>query len=202
MSYNGHDATRAGSAKTSIPRHFKRDTEENLRTGLMEKGDHVPHRENFLEGDIWIEKHRPIMLTEACRKVRTDILIKRVRRVWDANGVSTTEPIMKPRVCIDQAVRRNKALFLNGEDLSKVSDLLGGTMKGIALRRLWVPPNVVDFLASLYSGDEVHIITAYGVTYDTPGFEKGFEAQCEVKQGAPEGPFVCGWLSTIWPGRR
>ena len=43
-----------------------------------------------------------------------------------------------------------------------------------------VPPKVVDFLASLDGGNEVHIITAYGVAYayDAPGLEIGFEAQC------------------------
>ena len=41
--------------------------------------------------------------------------------------------------------------------------------------------------------NEVHIISSYGITYDTPGLENRFEAQCGVKQGTPEGPFV--WLA-------
>ena len=66
------------------------------------------------------------MLIGACRKACTGILIKRIRKVWDANNaispcntgfakdVSTVEPIMKPRMCIDQALKRGKPLFLNG----------------------------------------------------------------------------------------
>ena len=158
-----------------------------------------------------IEKHRPIMLTEACREACTGILIKRVQNVWDAHksicscntgfarNVSTVEPIMKLRMCIDHALRRGKPLFLNGEDLSKAFDSPERAIKDIALRRLGVPESVVDFLVSLDEGNEVQIITKYGVTYDTPGLEKGFEAQCGVKQGTPEGPFV--WLAVsdiVW----
>ena len=58
---------------------------------------------------------------------------------------------------------------------------------------------MVDFLASLGEGTGVHIITKYGVTYDTPGLEGGFKARCGVKQGTPEGPFV--WLAAndiVW----
>ena len=53
-----------------------------------------------------------------------------------------------------------------------------------------MPKSVVDFLASLDEGNEVHIITSYRATYDPPGLEKGFEAQFGVKQGIPEGPSV------------
>ena len=55
-----------------------------------------------------------------------------------------------------------------------------------------MPESVVGFLASLDEENEVRIITSYRVTYDIPELEKGFEAQCGVKQGIPEGPFV--WL--------
>ena len=43
------------------------------------------------------------------------------------------------------------------------------------------------------------MIMPYGATYDTPGLEKGFEAQCGVKQDTPEGPFI--WLTVndiVW----
>ena len=164
-----------------------------------------------IEGTVKIEKHRPIMLIEACRKACTGILIKRIRKVWDKNqaispcnsgfarGVSTMEPIMKLRMCIDEAQRRGKPLYLNGEDLSKAFDSPERAIKEIALRRLGVPKSVVKFLADIDEGNEVHIITSYGVTYDTPGLEKGFEAQCGVKQGTPEGPFI--WLAVndiVW----
>ncbi len=99
-----------------------------------------------IEGTIRIEKHRPIMLIEACRKACTGILIKRISKVWDqhkaisasnsgfARGVSTMEPIMKLRMCIDQALRKGKPLFLNGEDLSKTFDSPERAIKDIALR--------------------------------------------------------------------
>ena len=60
-----------------------------------------------IEGTLKIEKHRSIMLIEACRKGCMGILIKRIGKVWDQNqaispcnsgfarGVSTMEPIMK-----------------------------------------------------------------------------------------------------------
>ena len=38
-----------------------------------------------IEGATRIEKHRPIMLIEACRKACTGILIKRIWKVWDSN---------------------------------------------------------------------------------------------------------------------
>ena len=65
-----------------------------------------------------IDKHRPIMLIEACRKACTWVLIKRVRKVWGADkatgasntgfarDVPTVEPIMKLRMSIDQVLRR------------------------------------------------------------------------------------------------
>ena len=109
------------------------------------------------------------------------------------------EPIMKLRMCIDEAQRRAKPLFLNGENLSKIFDSPERAVKDRALRRLDVPEAVVKFLADMDGGNEVHIITSYGVTYDTPGLEKGFEAQCGVKQVAPEGPFI--WLAVndiVW----
>ena len=95
------------------------------------------------------------------------------------------ETTMKLRMCIDETRRRGKPLFLNGEDLSKAFDSPGGAIKDIALRRLVVPKSVVQFRAEIDDGNEVHIITSYVVTYDTPGLEKGFEAQCDVKQGTP-----------------
>ena len=121
-----------------------------MRTGLLETGGHVPDRK--IEGTVEIEQHCPIMLIEACRKKAcTGILIKRIRTVWDKNqaispcnsgfarGVSTIEPIMKLRMCMDEAKRRGKPFFLNGEDLSKAFDSPGRTIKDIALRRLGVP---------------------------------------------------------------
>ena len=66
-----------------------------------------------VEGTEKVGKYRPIMVVEACRKARTGTLIKRIRKVWDPNnaispcntwfarGVSTIEPIMKLRMCID-----------------------------------------------------------------------------------------------------
>ena len=38
-----------------------------------------------VEGTEKVEKHRPTMLTDACRKAYTVILIKKVRKVWDTN---------------------------------------------------------------------------------------------------------------------
>ena len=58
---------------------------------------------------------------------------------------------------------------------------------------------MVDFLASIDEGNEVHTISSYGTTYDTHGLEKGFGAQRGVKQGTPEGPFI--WLAVndiVW----
>ena len=103
------------------------------------------------------------------------------------------EPIMKLRMCIDQPPRRDKSLFLNGEDMSRAFDLSERAIKDITTRILGVPESVVNFLASLGVENEIHTITAYGATYDTPGLEKGLEAQCGVKQGTPEGPFV--WMA-------
>ena len=49
--------------------------------------------------------------------------------------------------------------------------------------------------------NDIHIISSYGTTYGIPGLGKGFEAQCGVKQGTPEGPFI--WLAAndiVWAG--
>ena len=158
-----------------------------------------------IEGTVSIEKHHPIILIETCRKACTGILIKRIRKVWDKNqaismcnsgfarGVSTMAPIMKLRMCIDEAQHRVEPLFLNGEDLSKAFDSPERAIKDIALWRLGVPKSVVKFLAEIDGGNEVHIITSCGVTYGTPGLEKLFEVQCGVEQGTPEGPFI--WLA-------
>ena len=107
--------------------------------------------------------------------------------------------IMKLRMCIDETQHRRKPLFLNGEDLSKASDSPERAIKDIALRRLGVPNSVVKLLADIDDGNKVHITTSYGVTYDIPGLEKGFEAKCGIKQGTPEGPFI--WLAVndiVW----
>ena len=114
-------------------------------------------------------------------------------------GVSTMEPIMKLRMCIDEAQRRGKSIFLNGEDLSNAFHSPERAIKDLALRRLGAPKSVVQFLAEIDDGNEVHIATSHGVTYDTPGLEKGFEAQCGVKQGTPEGAFI--WIAVndiVW----
>ena len=78
---------------------------------------------------------------------------------------------MKLRMCIEHPLRRGKPLFLNGEDLSKAFDSHERAVEDIRLRGLGVPESAVSFLASLGGGGEVHIITSYGVTYDTPGLE-------------------------------
>ena len=106
---------------------------------------------------------------------------------------------MKLRMCINQALRKGKSLFLNREDLSKSFDSPKQAIKDTARRRLGVPGSVVDFLTSIDEENEVHIISSYGTTYDTPGLEKGFETQCGVKQGTPEAPFI--WLAVndiVW----
>ena len=76
------------------------------------------------EGTETIEKHWPVMLIEARRGACTGIIIKRIRKVWDANnatslcnfgfarGVSTVEPIMKLRMSIDQATPERQAPLL------------------------------------------------------------------------------------------
>ena len=139
-----------------------------------------------VKGTETIGKHRPIMLTEACREACIGILIKSVRKVWDANnaisscnsgfapGVSTVESIMKLGMCIYQALRRDNPLFLNGEDQSIAFDSPERAIRDTALYRLGVPESVVNFLALFDEGNEVHIITSYGVTYDTPGLGRGF----------------------------
>ena len=84
----------------------------------MEAGDHAPNRK--WEGAVKIKKHMPIMLIETYHKAYTGVLIKRIRKVWDANHatsscnsgfareVSTVECIMKLCMCIHQALRRGK----------------------------------------------------------------------------------------------
>ena len=88
---------------------------------------------------------------------------------------------MKLKMCIDETQRRGKPLVLNGEDFSKAFDSPERAIKDLALPRLGVLESVVQFLAEIDDGNEVHIITSYGATCDTPGLEKGFEAQCGVK---------------------
>ena len=130
-----------------------------------------------IEGTVKIEKHRPIMLIGACREACTGILIKRIRKVWDKNqaislyssgfakgGSSEMEPVMKLRMCIDEALRKGRSLFLNGEDLGKAFDSPEGAIKEIAPKRLGVPESVVRFLAEIDDKHEVHIITSYGIT--------------------------------------
>ena len=51
---------------------------------------------------------------------------------------------MKLRMCIDEAQRRGKPIFLNGEDLSKAFDSPERVIKDIALRCLGVPKSVVS----------------------------------------------------------
>ena len=148
-----------------------------------------------IEGTVRIEKHRPIMLIEACRNAYTGVLIKRTRKVWDKNqaispcntgfarGVSTVEPIIKRRMCINQALRKGNSLFLNGEDLSKAFDSPVRAIKDIALRRLGVLESVVDFLVSIDEENEVHIISSYGTTYDTPGLESGSRPSVDGVRG-------------------
>ena len=91
------------------------------------------------------------MLIGACRKARTGVLIKRIRKVWDKNqaispcntgfarGVLTAEPIMKLRMCIRHALRKGESLFLNWEDLSKASGPPERSINDIAIKRLGVP---------------------------------------------------------------
>ena len=62
------------------------------------------------------------------------------------------EPIMNLRMCIGEAQRRGKLLFLDGEDLSKAFDSPERAIKDIALRRLGVPESVVKFLAEITTG--------------------------------------------------
>ena len=50
-----------------------------------------------IEGVVKIEKHRPIMLIDACRKACTGILIKRIRRVWDKN--QAISPSLQLGIC-------------------------------------------------------------------------------------------------------
>ena len=76
-------------------------------------------------------------------------------------------------MCIGQALRKGKSLLLNGEDLSKAFDSPKRAMKDIALRRPGAPESVVGFLASIDKDNEVHIISSYGTTYDTPASKKG-----------------------------
>ena len=142
------------------------------------------------------------MLIEACRNACSEIIINRIRKVWDKNqvkspcntgftrGASTVEPIMNLRMCIDHTLRKGKPLCLNREDPDKAFDSPERAIKDIALRRPGVPESMVDFLAPIDEENGVHIILSYGTTYDTPGLENGFEAQCGLKQGTPEGAFI------------
>ena len=103
------------------------------------------------------------------------------------------EPIMKLRICIDEAQRRGETLFLNGEDLNRAFDSPERAIKDIALRRLSVPKSVVKFLAEIDEGNEVHIITSYGVTYGTPGLEKDSKPNAVSSRAHQSAPSY-GWL--------
>ena len=50
-----------------------------------------------IEEMVRIEKHRPIMLIEACRKACTGILIKLTHKVWDKN--QAISPCTEHRLC-------------------------------------------------------------------------------------------------------
>ena len=75
-------------------------------------------------------------------------------------------------MCIGEALRKGKPLFLNGEDLSRAYESPERAIKETALNNLGVPDSVVRFLAEIDDENEVHIITSYGVTYAPPGLEK------------------------------
>ena len=62
------------------------------------------------------------------------------------------------RMCIDQALRRGKSLFLNGGNFSKAFDSPERAIKDIAPRRLGARESVVEFLVSVDEKNEVHVM--------------------------------------------
>ena len=164
-----------------------------------------------IPGTIKIEKHRPIMLLEVLRKACTGFMVQRLRKTWTKHHIisgkntgftskkSTAEPILKLRTCLDNAHKYKRPLYLNGEDLSKAFDTPERAVKELALMRLGVPQAAIDFLGRFDIDNEVHILTGHGLTTEGEGSQLPFEAECGVKQGSPEGPFI--WLAIndiIW----
>jgi hypothetical protein len=151
------------------------------------------------EKDDRLNKQRPLKLQEILRKLTINIRRRRVVRVWNNLGLidaeqfayinagGTVEPTLQKRMIVEDALHHNKPLSICDEDQEKAFDSVDLYVLELALRRLGVPYNLIDYFLQFHFQNEQTVRTAYG---DTTTFK------CErgaCGQGADFSPF--GYVS-------
>lgn len=98
-------------------------------------------------------------------------------------GESTTSPIALLNCAIEDAREKNKELWIVCQDMAKAFDSVGLTPLKIALQRIKLPPNIIDFIIHIFKERKIKIITTYGLS-------NGFTAEDGIDQGEIISPLL------------
>ena len=151
------------------------------------------------EGNMDINKRRPLMYYEVMRKMHMGVRNKKVLKVWQTNGIidesnyafltgkSTMQPLMIKKMVLEHAEHNNNPLTMIDVDFAKAYDSTEGFAKEMTLRRMGFPEEGIDLWRQYDTTRRMRVLTAYGYT-------EPISPECGAwGQGAVESPI--GWLA-------
>src|SRR6266542_6723612 len=119
---------------------------------------------------------RPITLLETMRKAMVALLNRRFTHILKDNNVlkgnqftglptnSTFELIRIINEIIQDAIEKNKELWLLSQDLGKAYDRVNIYMLKKALQRIKVPMNFINLIENLFLNRKSQVVTGVGIT--------------------------------------
>jgi hypothetical protein len=142
---------------------------------------------------------RPIALLETPRKIFTKIITNRLAKIiqeynllqennWAGlPGGSTKNPINLLNECREDAIHKNKDLWVCFQDIQKAYDSVPILLLIKALKRIHVPEKIQAILQSLFQNRENQVITAHGLT-----------EEYILEDGLDQGDTICPLLWRIF----
>jgi ribonuclease HI len=133
----------------------------------------IPKKNSF-DGDLNLT--RPISLIEHIRKLYTKILTNRFNKVFSQHpilspfnyvalpGNSTSIPIHILNNLIEDANCNHKNIWIMSQDMSKAYDSVNLELFHRSLKRLALPPLIINILIDLLSNRQNQVITNLGLT--------------------------------------
>ena len=163
-------------------------------------------------GEMTLDNLRPLGLYEISRKILTAILIRRIYNLWEAHELlddnqhafrrrrSTAQAILRLLNPVEDAVERGVPLRLIQWDLRRAFDSVSYNFIRMALLRLGVPVELVDFLVTMMENNVMTVasplhMSHHATSSDSCCNDMTFHQERGTGQGDPPSPFI--WIAVF-----
>ena len=138
------------------------------------------------EGNLNIDRTRPLILLDLIESAFWAILTSRMTELWETNGLlynvqlgfrkgrSATAPELMATLIAEERVYEKKPLYAFSQDVSKAYGTVSRHVgKHISWRRLGVPERFIEILLDMDRDNRTVVVTAFGCTDELLGVEAG-----------------------------